>query len=501
MLVNILSALTNVFTPFGLLISLLGATYGMILGAIPGLNATTALILILPVTYAMKTIHAYILLMAVWIGGISGGYIGSILVGIPGTIGSVATVYDGYEMTKKGESGRALSAAAVANFLGTVPSLIIAMFACKIISQFAVGLGAWEYFSLCMCAMVLVVTLSKGNFFKGMISTGLGLLLAEVGFAPVCATPRFTFGHYELAGGFTLVCVMMGLFAGRVIILEYAREERTGEAKKIKVTGFDNPLKDYKSNIKNTLRSFFIGLWIGFLPGMGSALSNVVAYAQEQSASKHPEEFGHGCVDGVIAPEVANNASVGGALIPAISLGIPGDGATALLLGALILHGIDAGPLLMAKEPELVYTIFVCGILAGIFVLAVQILGIKGLPMLLNIPYHWLYPAIVIFCFIGSYVSSANTFTLFATLGLTLLGLWMSYAGIPASPFCLAFVLGYMVETNFRRAMSYRNATILTFFTRPVSCILLIVAFASLAWPYIREHFFAGKNLAAEDED
>ena len=234
---------------------------------------------------------------------------------------------------------------------------------------------------------------------------------------------------------------------------------------------------------------------------MGSALSNVVAYAQEQSASKHPEEFGHGCVDGVIAPEVANNASVGGALIPAISLGIPGDGATALLLGALILHGIDAGPLLMAKEPELVYTIFVCGILAGIFVLAVQILGIKGLPMLLNIPYHWLYPAIVIFCFIGSYVSSANTFTLFATLGLTLLGLWMSYAGIPASPFCLAFVLGYMVETNFRRAMSYRNATILTFFTRPVSCILLIVAFASLAWPYIREHFFAGKNLAAEDED
>lgn len=496
----ILTAIQNIFTPYGLFLSLAGAAYGMVLGAIPGLNATTALILALPLTYSMDHIYAFVLLMAVWVGGISGGYIGSILVGIPGTVGSVATVYDGYEMTKKGEAGRALSVAAVANFIGTVPSLIIAMLACDIISKFAVYMGAWEFFSLCMCAMVLVVTLSKGDIFKGMISTALGLLLAQVGFAPVCATPRFTFGSYQLAGGFTLVCVMMGLFAGRVIILEYAREERTGEPKKIKVDGFVNPLKDYSHNKKNALRSFFIGLWIGFLPGMGAALSNVVAYAQEQSSSNHPEEFGKGCVDGVIAPEVANNAAIGGALIPAISLGIPGDGATALLLGSLIVHGLDAGPLLMSKQPEFVYTIFMCGIFAGIFVLLVQVVGVKALPMLLNVPYHWLYPVIVIFCFIGSYVSSANAFTLFATLGLTLLGLWMNYANIPASPFCLAFVLGDMVETNFRRAMSYSNATISTFFTRPVSCILLIVAFASLAWPYIREKFFAGKNLAADDD-
>lgn len=494
------AAFQNIFTPYGLMVSLLGAAYGMIVGAIPGLNATTALVLVLPITYAMDSITAYILLVAVWVGGVSGGYIGSILVGIPGTIGSVATVYDGYEMTKKGESGRALSAAAVANFSGTFPSLLIAMFACKAIAKFAVKLGPWEFFSLCMCAMVLVVTLSKGNIFKGMISTGIGLLLSQVGFAPVCATPRFTFGSYQLAGGFTLVCVMMGLFAGRVIILEYAREERMGEHKKIKVSGFVNPIKDLIRNKMMVLRSFFVGLWIGFLPGMGSALSNVVAYAQAQSSSQHPEEFGKGCIEGVIAPEIANNASIGGAIIPAISLGIPGDGATALLLGSLILHGLDAGPLLMSKQPELVYTIFMCGIFASVMVLLVQIFGIKLLPMLLNVPYHWLYPAIVIFCFIGSYVSSSNDFTLFATLGLTLLGLWMNYAGIPASPFCLAFVLGSMVETNFRRAMSYHNATFAMFFTRPISCILLLVALASLLWPYIRERFFAGRTLAADDD-
>ena len=498
---NIAIALSNICTPTGLLLSITGATYGMILGAIPGLNATTAIILVLPITYAMDAISAYILLIAVWVGGVSGGYIGSILVGIPGTVGSVATVYDGYEMTKKGESTRALSAAAVANFIGTVPSTLIAMFACQIIAKYAVELGAWEFFSLCMCAMVLVVTLSKGNIFKGMISTGLGLLLSQVGFAPVSATPRFTFGSYHLAGGFTLICVMMGLFAGRVIILEYAREERMGDAKKIEVGGFVNPLRDFMRNKANVLRSFFIGLWIGFLPGMGSALSNVVAYAQAQSSSKHPEEFGKGCIDGVIAPEVANNASIGGAIIPAVSLGIPGDGATALLLGALILHGLDAGPLLMSKHPDLVYTIFVCAIFAAIMVLLIQVFGIKLLPRLLNIPYQWLYPVIVVFCFLGAYVSSSNNFTLFATIGLTLLGLWMNYANIPASPFCLAFVVGKMVETNFLRAMSYSNATLATFFTRPVSCVLLIVAFASLAWPYIREKFFADKNLAAEDDE
>lgn len=500
MIENILIGLQNVFTPYGLTLSLLGAAYGMVVGAIPGLNATTALILVLPITYAMDYISAYILLVAVWIGGVSGGYIGSILVGIPGTMGSAATVYDGYEMTKKGEADRALSIAAVCNFLGTFPSLLVAMFACKFIAKFAVKLGAWEYFSLCMCALVLVVTLSKGDIFKGMISTAIGLLLSQVGYAPVCATPRFTFGSYQLAGGFTLVCVMMGLFAGRVIILEYAREERMGEPRKIKVKGFVNPLKDLIRNKVNVIRSFLLGLWIGFLPGMGSALSNVVAYAQEKSSSKHPEEFGKGCIDGVIAPEVANNASIGGALIPAISLGIPGDGATALLLGTLILHGLDAGPLLMTKNPDMVYTVFMCALIAAVMVLLVQIIGIKLLPALLNVPYHWLYPVIVVFCFLGSYISSSNSFTLFATFGLTMLGLWMNYANIPASPFCLAFVLGTMVETNFRRAMSYSDSTIATFFTRPVSCVLLIVAFISLAWPYVREKFFAGKNLAADDE-
>lgn len=498
-----LAALSGIFTLSGILLCLGGTIFGLVLGAIPGINTATALVMALPLSYALDTTSAYILLISIFVGGISGGYIGSILLGIPGTVGSIATCYDGYALTRKGDPVRALSAAAIANALGTIPSFIIAMLLCKPLAAAAVKLGPWEYFSLCMCAIVLIVTLSKGNFFKGMISAGLGLLFSEVGFAPICGTPRFTFGSYYLMGGFTLICVMMGLFAGRVIILEYARNERGNEQHtKIKLEGFKSPLKDFMVNKINVLRSFFIGLWIGFLPGMGPALSNVVAYAQAKSSSKHPEKFGEGCIDGVIAPEVANNASVGGALIPAIALGIPGDGGTALLLGALVMHGLESGPLLFQKQPILVYAIFICGILSAFMMLLIQIFGMKAFPALLNLPYHWFYPTIVVLCFVGVYISSANIFMMGAYLVLTAIGLWMSYAGVPASPFCLSFVLGQMIEKNFRRAMSFGSGDLSLFLKRPVSGVFIVIAIASIAWPPIREHFFAHKNLSAvSDED
>ena len=318
--------------------------------------------------------------------------------------------------------------------------------ACPVISSVAVKMGPWEYFALGLLAITLVVSLSRGKMLKGFIGAAIGLLSTQIGYAPISSTPRFTFGSYYLSGGFNMVCVLTGLFAGCMIMHDYAKGE-TGISGTFQgnIGRFHFPLKDMKDNVVNGVRSFLIGLGIGFLPGMGAALSNVVAYSVAKNSSKHPEEFGKGCVDGIIAPEVANNASVGGAIIPMIALGIPGDGTTALLLGGLTIHGIEAGPLMQKNYPVFVYMIFMA-------------------------------------------------------MAFTALGLWMGYAGIPATPFILSYVLGGTLETNFRKAISFARGDVFMFFKRPVSCILLLIVVFSVLRPYIqplfqkKEVFKRGKN-------
>lgn len=298
--------------------------------------------------------------------------------------------------------------------------------ACPVISSVAVKMGPWEYFALGLLAITLVVSLSRGKMLKGFIGAAIGLLSTQIGYAPISSTPRFTFGSYYLSGGFNMVCVLTGLFAGCMIMHDYAKGE-TGISGTFQgnIGRFHFPLKDMKDNVVNGVRSFLIGLGIGFLPGMGAALSNVVAYSVAKNSSKHPEEFGKGCVDGIIAPEVTNNASVGGAIIP----------------------------------------------------------------MLLKAPYHYLYPAILVLSLIGVYTNSGNIFSVFMAMAFTALGLWMGYAGIPATPFILSYVLGGTLETNFRKAISFARGDVFMFFKRPVSCILLLIVVFSVLRPYIQPLF------------
>ncbi|PNV61125.1 Tat pathway signal protein [Clostridium sp. chh4-2] len=488
------SVFQTLFSPSCLALVFLGIAIGVVMGAIPGLGGGLAVTLVLPLTYTMNSVVAIAFLCSIYVGGTSGSFIGSVLMGIPGDVCSVATVYDGYQFTKQGDPVRPLSACVVANYIGTVPSLILAMVCCPLLANVAVKLGPWEYFGLGFCAITLIISLSKKNMCKGLMAAGLGLIVKCIGTAPICGTQRFAGGSYYLTGGIGLSCVMLGIFAGSTILMEYARDEKAAASELVKVSRFRWPGRDLMNNVGTILQSWGIGAVIGFLPGMGSALSNVVAYAKAKGSSKHPEEFGKGCIDGVIAPEVANNASIGGALVPMIALGIPGDGSTALLLGALTVQGVVAGPLMLKNYTNIVYMIYLACIFAATCVLIFEIVGMPIFPSILKIPYHYLYPAILVLVFLGAYISTGNIFAVVCTVAMAFVGVFMSWADLPPTPFILAYVLGETLETNLRRALSYSTNGWMSFFTRPVSCMFIVVAVLSVVMPYVKAFFLKNKK-------
>lgn len=463
----------------------IGCLVGIIFGAIPGLSGTGAMILFMPMTYRMDHSLAIAFLIALWVGGCSGSFIGSILLGIPGEAASIATTFDGHPMAKKGEAVRALSAGCVSNFIGTAPSCLVAMVACPLIAKIAIMMGPWEYFALGCCAISMVVSLSQQNIFKGFISTAIGITLACVGLAPVDAAARFTFGTYFLKGGFSLTYVMLGVFAASTILIDYAKGQHKVKVDQ-KIGRFKWPGKDIMNNIVNIIRSWLVGVWIGFLPGMGAGLSNVTAYAMAKSASKHPEEFGKGTVEGVFAPETANNASIGGAMIPMIALGIPGDTASALLLGALMIHGVEAGPLMVKNNSAMVNVMFATVLVGALFVFAVEIVGMPVYPRILQVPKYYLYPAIILICFLGAFTGEYTTMTILMVIVFAVLGIFMAWADLPTSPMILAFILGSMLESNLRKALSYADNGWISFFQRPVSAILLLIAIGCAFLPLIK---------------
>lgn len=360
------------------------------------------------------------------------------------------------------------------------------MFFCPIIAKVAVNLGPWEYFGLCTMAITLVISLSKGNLLKGLASAFIGIFIASVGYAPFDATERFTFGVTEFSGGINMVALMLGTFAMYQVLINYAKKEQN--LPDIKSSGMKEGLSinEFASNISNIVRSFLIGLWIGFLPGMGAGISNFVAYSQAKSTSKHPEEFGKGCVDGIFASEVSNNAAIGGAIIPMIALGIPGDTVTAIMLSGLMIHGIEPGPLLMTKEPKFVYVIFCAVIVSAIVTLILQMGGMRLFPKILGIPYHYLFSAIAVMCFIGAYVDTNNLFNCELMLGCAIFAFLMALGGLPMTPMMLAFILGSQLEENLRRSLQMAQGNPLIFFTRPISCIFLLVAILAVVVPLVK---------------
>jgi putative tricarboxylic transport membrane protein len=484
---NIVTSIGLMFQPLAMVLISIGVVIGIIFGAIPGLTATTGVSLFLPLTFGMTPEMGMAILIGVWVGGVSGGFISATLLGIPGTPASIATCFDAYPLARKGYAVKALATGICASFLGTFSSIIIATFISPFIAEMALKLGPWEYFSLCVCALTLVVTLSKGNMWKGLAAGFLGFTFSFVGLAPIDGGPRFTFGSISLSGGLDILALILGIFAIKQIIKDFAAGEQIQPDISLSVSGIGITIKDIAGNIWNIIRSFFIGVWIGFLPGMGSGLSNMVAYAQAKQSSKHPEEFGKGCIDGVWASEVSNNAAVGGAVIPMVALGIPGDSVTAILLGGLMVHGIQPGPLLFSNNPVTVYFIFITTALAAVITLILQLAGMRLFPMILKIPQYYLYSGLIAMSFVGAFAINNSTFNFWVMLSCAVLAILMDIGEIPVSPLILGFILGPMVEVNLRRGLTYTEGSFLPFLTRPVSLVLLLIGIASILVALLRK--------------
>lgn len=464
----------------------IGTTVGIIFGCIPGLTATMAIAMFLPVTYNMASTQGISVLMALYIGGISGGLISAILLNIPGTPASIATCLDGRPLALKGEAGKALGVGIVFSFLGTIISLLALILISPPLASIAIKFGPFEYFSITVFSLTLIITLSSKNVIKGLMTGVLGLIFATVGMAPIDSVPRYTFGSPALRGGFDILTVLVGVFAISEILLA-AEEGRTGRRKDVsaitdfKIKGFGFSLKEFKGQIVNLIRSASIGIGLGILPGIGSGTSNMLAYSVAQNQSKYPEKFGTGIIDGVVASETANNATVGGTIIPLLTLGIPGDSTAALLLGALIMKGVQPGPLIFQQNGQVVYAIYTAMALASLFMLVVMFLGMKGFVRILKIPSHLLLPLVFVLCTVGAFGINNRLFDCYALIFFGFVGYLLSKGDYPMPPLILGFVLGNIMELNLRRSLSYSQGNITEFFTRPMSCAFLLLAAVSLA--------------------
>lgn len=480
------SGLAGLMNPMSILLMFAGVGVGIVFGSIPGLSAAMAVALFLPVTFVMEADNAFTLLVALYIGGISGGLISAILLNIPGTSSSISTCFDGSPMAKKGEAAKALGTGVVFSFIGGLFSFLILIFVAPSLAKITLKFSAVEYFGVCIFALSMIVALAGDNMLKGLLAGFLGLALSCVGMAPIDGAKRFTFGLNELSSGFDVLPTLIGIFAVTEV-LAYAesviRSSRTTMIKQdARIKGFGFTKAEFFSQKWNALRSAAIGTGIGILPGIGGSVAGIMSYVAAKKSSKYPEKFGTGIMDGVVASETANNAVIGGALIPLLTLGIPGDGVTAMLLGAFMIHGLTPGPLLFKTNGPLVYSIFAACIVANVVMLLLELFGMRIFVKLLSIPKYILLPAVLVLCTIGAFAANNRMFDAQTILFFGVLGYLMSKAKLPVAPFILSFILGDLVETNLRRGLQFTDGSFLAFFKSPIAAVFMIIAIGFIAW-------------------
>jgi putative tricarboxylic transport membrane protein len=470
----------------------LGVTVGIIFGAIPGLTATLAIALLIPITFTMSPIPALLLLLGIYNGGMFGGSITAITIRTPGTPAAAVTQLDGYPMAQRGEAGKAIGTACIASTFGGLMSAMIMIVLAPLLAKAALAFSPVEYFSVGVFGLTAVFAISGKNLLKGALATLFGLLLSSIGLDPILPIPRFTFGEIELSGGIPFLPAVIGLFAlAEVFRLVGAKEKNvvihTDVGKVLP------PWRDFKKIIRASIKGSLIGTWIGILPGAGGTIASYVSYGEARRSSKHPEQFGTGIIEGVAAAESANNGVTGGAMIPMLTLGIPGDAVTAVLLGALTIQGLQPGPMLFQEHIDVIYPVFAGMLLSNFIMLVLGLVMVKPVSYIARIKKQHLVPIVAIFSVIGAFAESGSLLMVAFAVAFGIIGYLMEKYEYPVAPLILSLILGPMIENALRQSLIMSQGSWSIFVTRPISAGLLLVAVLTII-TMLRRQLCLNKN-------
>lgn len=472
---SLLQGLATCLTPFNLWMATLGCFLGTIVGILPGLGPAATIAMLIPLTYGMNAASAMIMLTCIYYGSKYGGSTTSILVNLPGEGASVVTTFDGYQLARQGRAGSALGISAIGSFVGGILGTVGLILVCVPLAKFSLNFGPAEYFSLIIMGMLTIIFVGGKSIKKSIMSGILGLAIGTVGVDVVEGAPRFVYGITQLRDGISFILVVMGLFGIGEVLLS-AEEHMKTKSLKVKFKDLWPSLKDISDSKWAILRGTVLGFFIGSLPGAGPTIASFMSYGLEKGIARDPTRFGKGAIEGVAGPETANNAATQGNMVPLLALGIPSSGGTAIMLGALLMYGLKPGPMLFANNPDFVWTL-----MASMFVGNV-LLVIMNLPMVplfaaaLRVPYHYLYPLILVICIIGAYSLNMSVFDVCVMLLFGVFGYFMKKFDIPSAPMVIALVLGPMLEYSLYQALAVSHGSMSIFVTRPISAVLLGIA-------------------------
>jgi len=472
--------LTISLHPANLVYAFVGAVLGTLVGVLPGLGPAAAMALLLPASFGLSPVGSVIMLAGIYYGTQYGGSTTSILVNIPGEASSIVTTLDGYQMARQGAAGPALAISAISSFvagtLGTVGLMLLA----PPLAGFALSFGPPEYVALILLGFVMLTFMAQGSMLRAFMMTAAGLILSTVGLDEISGLARFTFGISELLDGVNLVPVVMGLFGVSEVLVNLEEGLRRREVFSQRIGRVLPSAHDLRRSTRPIMRGTVLGFLLGVLPGGGAILSSFVSYAVEKRLSKTPERFGTGMIEGVAGPEAANNAGATGAFVPLLTLGLPTNAVVAILLGALMIHGVEPGPLVMQNRPDIFWGVIFSMYVGNVMLLVLNLPLIGLWVRLLRVPYPVLFPMILLFCVIGSYSIANSTGNVFIMIAMGVVGYWMRKTGYEAAPLVVALVLGAPFENALRQSLILSEGSALVFFTRPIALVLMLVAIGLL---------------------